>query len=192
MAGHANVENGDILRFLIYMEAASIWINPMGTLERRMATDARRMRRNRDRILQTAAHRMALARPREKSPGSRGSGWHAVSPFPVAREALFAAALQGKQVELLARSEKDAHGARNRHSDKEKFPSDLNRPGSYEMSERRLKTLRKSGDFQADYEGSIPFTRSKQFNGLARIFRFHSDNTADDRSKFVSVFRLAK
>jgi hypothetical protein len=100
--------------------------------------------------------------------------------------------LQGKQVELLARSEKDAHGARNRHSDKEKFPSDLNRPGSYEMSERRLKTLRKSGDFQADYEGSIPFTRSKQFNGLARIFRFHSDNTADDGSKFVSVFRLAK
>jgi hypothetical protein len=57
--------------------------------------------------------------------------------------------------------EKDAHGPRNRHSDKEKFRSDLNRPKSCEMSERLLKTLRKSGDFQAEYEGSIPFTRSK-------------------------------
>jgi hypothetical protein len=56
--------------------------------------------------------------------------------------------------------EMDAHGARNCHSDKEKFPNDLNRPESYEMSERLLKTLRKSGDFQAEYEGSIPFTRS--------------------------------
>jgi len=28
------------------------------------------------------------------------------------------------------------------------------------MSERLLKRLRKSGDFQAEYEGSIPFTRS--------------------------------
>ena len=27
------------------------------------------------------------------------------------------------------------------------------------MSERLLKTLRNSGDFQADYERSIPFTR---------------------------------
>jgi hypothetical protein len=60
--------------------------------------------------------------------------------------------------------EKDAHGARaRRHSDKEKFRSDLNRPESCEMSERFLKTLRKSGDFQAEYEGSIPFNRSKQF-----------------------------
>src|SRR5258708_35593951 len=42
----------------------------------------------------------------------------------------------------------------------EKFRSDLNRPKSCEMSERLLKTLRKSGDFQAEYEGSIPFTRS--------------------------------
>jgi hypothetical protein len=32
--------------------------------------------------------------------------------------------------------EKDARGARNRHSDKEKFCSDLNRPKSCEMSER--------------------------------------------------------
>jgi hypothetical protein len=54
--------------------------------------------------------------------------------------------------------ELDAHGARNRHSDKEKFPSDLNRPESCEMSEQLFKTLRKSGDFQAEYEGSIPLT----------------------------------
>jgi len=40
------------------------------------------------------------------------------------------------------------------------------------MSERLLKTLRKSGDFQAEYEGSIPFTRSKSdFNDLAQIFK---------------------
>jgi hypothetical protein len=68
--------------------------------------------------------------------------------------------------------EKDAHGPRNRHSDKEKFRSDLNRPKSCEMSERFLKTLRKSGDFQAEYEGSISFTRSKSdFNDLAQIFK---------------------
>jgi hypothetical protein len=53
----------------------------------------------------------------------------------------------------------------SRHSDKEKFRSDLNRPKSCEMSERLLKTLRNSGDFQAEYEGSIPFTRSSAFNG---------------------------
>jgi len=38
-----------------------------------------------------------------------------------------------------------------RHSDKEKFPSDLNGPKSCKMSERLLKTLRQSGDFQAEY-----------------------------------------
>src|SRR6266849_9377450 len=48
----------------------------------------------------------------------------------------------------------------------EKFRSDLNRPESYEMSERLLKTLRKSGDFQAEYEGSIPFTRSDPFRKI--------------------------
>jgi hypothetical protein len=57
--------------------------------------------------------------------------------------------------------------ADDRHSDREKFRSDLNRPESCEMSESLLKTLRKSGDFQAEYEGSIPFTRSKRFNDLA-------------------------
>jgi hypothetical protein len=38
-----------------------------------------------------------------------------------------------------------------RHSDKEKFRSDLNRPESCKMSERLLKKSRKSGDFQAEY-----------------------------------------
>ena len=52
-------------------------------------------------------------------------------------------------------------GARNRNSDKEKFLSDLNCLESCEMSERPLKTLRNSEDFQAEYEGSIPFTLSK-------------------------------
>jgi hypothetical protein len=48
--------------------------------------------------------------------------------------------------------------AGNRHSDKEKFRSDLNHPESCEMSEPPLKALRKSGDFHAEYEGSVPFT----------------------------------
>ena len=52
-------------------------------------------------------------------------------------------------------------GWARRYSDKEKFRSDLNRPESCKMSERLLKTLRKFADFQAEYEGSIPFTRSK-------------------------------
>ena len=56
--------------------------------------------------------------------------------------------------------EKDAHEAR-RYSDKEKFRSDLKRPESCKMSERPMKTLGKFADFQAEYEGSIPFTRSK-------------------------------
>jgi hypothetical protein len=58
-------------------------------------------------------------------------------------------------------------GARHQ-SDKEKFRSDLNRPEGCKMSERLLKILRKFADFQAEYEGSIPFTRSNSyFNGLA-------------------------
>ena len=48
--------------------------------------------------------------------------------------------------------------AGNRHSDKEKFRSDLNRPESCEVSEPPLKALRKSGDLHAEYEGSVPFT----------------------------------
>jgi hypothetical protein len=58
--------------------------------------------------------------------------------------------------------------AGNRHSDKEKFRSDLNRPKGCEMSERFLKTLRKFGAFQAEYEGSIPFTRSTIFYATLR------------------------
>jgi hypothetical protein len=68
------------------------------------------------------------------------------------------------------------HGARNRHSDREKFRSDLNRPESYEMSERLLNTLRKSGDFQAEYEGSLYFTRSNVFRVLAGAADFVPTN----------------
>jgi hypothetical protein len=50
-----------------------------------------------------------------------------------------------------------------RHSDKEKFRSYLNRPDCWKMSEQHLKTLRISRDFQAEYDGSIPFTRSIAF-----------------------------
>jgi len=42
--------------------------------------------------------------------------------------------------------------AGNRHSDKEKFRIDLNRPESCEMSEQPLKTLLKSRDFQSEHE----------------------------------------
>jgi hypothetical protein len=35
------------------------------------------------------------------------------------------------------------------------------------MSEWAIKTLRKLADFQAEYEGSIPFTRSNSFNALS-------------------------
>jgi len=49
------------------------------------------------------------------------------------------------------------------HSDRSKFCSDLNWPESRDLSERALKTLDRFGDFQAEYEGSIPFTRSNVF-----------------------------
>ena len=61
----------------------------------------------------------------------------------------------------------DVHGA-HRHSDKEKFCSDLNHPEGCKMSERLLKILRKFADFQAEYEGSIPFIRSSVFSTLTR------------------------
>jgi hypothetical protein len=48
----------------------------------------------------------------------------------------------------------------------------------------RLESIQPPRPFQAEYEGSIPFTRSKQFNGLGRIFQFHSDNQAEHRSNF--------
>jgi hypothetical protein len=63
-----------------------------------------------------------------------------------------------------------------RHSDKEKFCNDLNGPKTPRMSERLLKTLQFFGAFQAEYEGSIPFTRSKQFQRLGRNSRSRSDS----------------
>jgi hypothetical protein len=54
------------------------------------------------------------------------------------------------------------------YSDRKKFSNYLKTSKGREMSEYPLKTLRKSGDFQAEYEGSIPFTRSKAFKGLLR------------------------
>jgi hypothetical protein len=44
---------------------------------------------------------------------------------------------------------------RSSHSDKQKFRSDLNRSKGCEMSERLLKTLRRSGDFQAEYTPAV-------------------------------------
>jgi hypothetical protein len=72
----------------------------------------------------------------------------------------------GRQAGLGTRPVWSARRARgrDRHYDKEKFCSDLNRPESCDMSERLLKTLQKFEDFQAEYEGSIPFTRSNPFN----------------------------
>jgi hypothetical protein len=40
-----------------------------------------------------------------------------------------------------------------------------------DLSENPLKNLVKPSDFQAEYEGSIPFTRSNVFNGLYVIFK---------------------
>jgi hypothetical protein len=48
----------------------------------------------------------------------------------------------------------------DRHSDKRKFCNDLNKQKGCELSECVLKVRRKFEDFQAEYEGSIPFTRS--------------------------------
>jgi hypothetical protein len=53
-----------------------------------------------------------------------------------------------------------------------------------------MKTQQKFEDFQAEYEGSIPFTRSNFFNGLARIFRSHSDNHSDNQADHRSNFCL--
>jgi hypothetical protein len=35
-----------------------------------------------------------------------------------------------------------------------------------DLSEKPLKSLAKASDFQAEYAGSIPFTRSKVFQAL--------------------------
>jgi hypothetical protein len=45
-----------------------------------------------------------------------------------------------------------------RHSDKVKFCNDLNKPKGCELSESALRAQWKFEDFQAEYEGSIPFT----------------------------------
>ena len=46
---------------------------------------------------------------------------------------------------------------------------DARREGSNRHSDRNrmaIENIGKSGDFQAEYEGSIPFTRSSVFNGF--------------------------
>jgi hypothetical protein len=48
-----------------------------------------------------------------------------------------------------------------RHSDKEKFPIGLNHPEGLQNVGITLARIAKFHDFQAEYEGSIPFTRSK-------------------------------
>jgi hypothetical protein len=49
------------------------------------------------------------------------------------------------------------------HSDKSEFCSDLNKLKGCELSECLLRPQQKFEDFQAEYEGSIPFTRSTIF-----------------------------
>ncbi len=66
------------------------------------------------------------------------------------------------------------------------------------MSERHLKTLEKFADFQAEYEGSIPFTRSNSyFNDLVGNLSCHSEAIAtillphaDGCCKFASVLEI--
>jgi hypothetical protein len=52
-----------------------------------------------------------------------------------------------------------------------------------------FESVSRFSDFQAEYEGSIPFTRSKFFKDLARIFRSHSDNQAEHRSNFCQCYQ---
>jgi hypothetical protein len=68
-----------------------------------------------------------------------------------------------------------------------------------DLSEKTLKNLAKASDFQAEYEGSIPFTRSKSdFNDLLQSLRLpfqrHSDtfrtSTAEAKKNLASVFNL--
>jgi hypothetical protein len=150
----------------------------MGTLERRMATGVRSddqpdlradTRRNRDRILQTGVQRIALARPSRKIAKIAGIGGGTLyRRFQSRARPCLPPLCRASRWNSLRARKKDAHGAHNRQSDKEKFRSDLNRPESCEMSERLLKMLRKSGDFQAEYEGSIPFVCSNVFSALTR------------------------
>jgi len=43
----------------------------------------------------------------------------------------------------------------------------------------RLESIQPPKPFQAEYEGSIPFTRSNVFSALVRVSDFHSDNHSD-------------
>lgn len=74
------------------------------------------------------------------------------------------------------------------HSDKEKFRSDLNRPESCEMSER-LKTLGKSGNFQAEYEGKKPSGDRAERRGM---FRLHSPRPSYLRCRTKIVLPLQR
>jgi hypothetical protein len=49
---------------------------------------------------------------------------------------------------------------RRRHSDNEKFCSSLNHPQGMQNVRIANEQVAEFGDFQAEYEGSIPFTRS--------------------------------
>jgi hypothetical protein len=52
------------------------------------------------------------------------------------------------------------------------------------MSERVLKTLQKFEDFQAEYEGSIPFTRA-QNGASAQYARPHHEQGQDAFQKLL-------
>jgi hypothetical protein len=73
-------------------------------------------------------------------------------------------------VELNRRSEalSPLRGPLECHSDKSEFCSDLNEQKGCELSESALSVQGKFEDFQAEYEGSIPFTRSSSFKDFAR------------------------
>ena len=82
MAGRAHVENGEISPVLIYMEAASIQINPMGTLNgawlpmfRPTTNPASAPTRGAIATESCRLHRIALARRSGKIAGIAGMQW---------------------------------------------------------------------------------------------------------------------
>jgi AcrR family transcriptional regulator len=129
----------------------------MGTLERRMATGVRsddqpdlraETRRNRDRILPAGVQCISLARPSRKIAKIAGIRGGTLYRRFQSREALLAAALQGKQG-----GTPRAFGKRTRMGLTTANPTKRNSVVSSiaQMSERLLKMLRKSGDFQTEY-----------------------------------------
>jgi hypothetical protein len=60
------------------------------------------------------------------------------------------------------------------HSDKEEFCSNLGEQEELIVSELTLKTLQQFEDFQAEYEGSIPFTRSDFLRYSMTFARFNT------------------